>query len=71
MTGIHTLSEAPIPVRGRGEARAERVLRRRKIAGGCMVNENELLYLVLSIILMLIVTYVIARTAPRHHRNEK
>jgi hypothetical protein len=36
-----------------------------------MVNENELLYLVISIILMLIVTYVIARTAPRRHRSEK
>jgi hypothetical protein len=36
-----------------------------------MVNENELLYLVISIILVLIVTYVIARTVPRRHRNDK
>jgi hypothetical protein len=35
-----------------------------------MINENELLYLVISIILVLIVTYVIARIAPRRHRNE-
>jgi len=52
---------------GRDEARATKGFQ----AGGCMVNENELLYLVISIILMLIVTYVIARTAPRRHRSEK
>ena len=36
-----------------------------------MVNENELLYLVISIILVLIVTYAIARTAQRRRDSQK
>jgi len=36
-----------------------------------MVNENELLYLVISIIMVLIVTYAIAKSSPRRRDSQK